>query len=89
MYVFYLSFNFDLLNFIISNIDKHELSSIWECISCSNDVMNYVDCLRKCDVHPQKMHACSKQIRGISFFVLKISMVYEKYIMGDIAWIFA
>ena len=31
-----------------------------------------------------------KNIRGISFFVLKISMEYQKkYIMGETAWIFA
>ena len=36
------------------------------------------------------MHSCSKNIRGTSVFVLKISMVYQKkYIMADIAWIFA
>ena len=54
-------------------------------ISCCNDVMNHVDCIIKRDVYPQKMHLCSKNIRGISFFVLKISVVY---IMCDIAWIF-
>ena len=44
----------------------------------------------KRDVYPQKMHLCSKNVRGISVFVLKISVVYQKiYIMGDIAWIFA
>ena len=46
--------------------------------SCSNDVMNRVDCVLKHDVYPQKMHSCSKNIRGISFFVLKISEVYQK-----------
>ena len=52
--------------------------------------MNHVNCVIKCDVYPQKMHSCSKNIRGISVFVLKISVVYQKtYIMGDIAWIFA
>ena len=34
-------------------------------ISCSNDVMNHVD------VYPEKVLLCSKNIRGISFFVLK------------------
>ena len=79
----------DLLSFVISNTDKHEFSSIWKWISCSNDVMNHVDYVIKRDVYLQKMHSCSKNIRGISVFVLKISVVYQKeYIMGDIAWIF-
>ena len=79
----------DLMSFVISNTDKHEFSSIWKWISCSNDVMNHVDYVIKRDVYLQKMHSCSKNIRGISVFVLKISVVYQKeYIMGDIAWIF-
>ena len=41
---------------------------------CYNDAMNHVDCFIKRDVYPQKM-TCSKNIRDISFFVLKISMV--------------
>ena len=44
------------LVFIIPNTDKHEVSSICKWISCCNDVMNYVDCVIKCDVYPQKMH---------------------------------
>ena len=77
----------DLLSFIISITDKHEFSSIWKWISCCNDVMNYVECIIKHDVYPQKMHPCSKNTHGISFFVLKISVVYQgKYIIGDIAW---
>ena len=40
--------------------------------------MNYVDCVIKRDVYPQKMHSCSNDIRGISVFVLKISVVYKK-----------
>ena len=80
-YSFYLS-TFDLLSFIIFNTDKHEISSIWKWISCSNDVMNRVDCVIKSDIYPQKMHSCSKNIRGISFFVKKISVVYKrKYAM--------
>ena len=55
-------------------------------ISCSNDVMNHVDCVIKRDVYPQKIHSCSKNICGISFFVLKIYQ--EKYIIGVIAWVF-
>ena len=53
--------------------------------------MNHFDCVIKRDVYLQKMHSCSKNIRGVSAFVLKISVVYKKsiYIMGDIAWIFA
>ena len=33
----------DLLSFIMSNTDKHEFSSKWKWISCSNDVMNQDD----------------------------------------------
>ena len=62
----------DLLSFIISNNEKHKFSSIWKWISCSNDVMNHVDYVIKCDVYLQKIHSCSKNIHGISFFVLKI-----------------
>ena len=74
----------------MSDTDKHEFSSIWKWIRCYNDVMNHVDCVIKRDVYPQKMHSSSKNIRGISVFALKISVVYEKiYIIGVIAWIFA
>ena len=79
----------DLLGFIMSNTDKHEFSSIWKWIRCNNDVMNDVDCVIKRAVYPQNVHSCSKDIHGVSVFVLKISVVYQKkYIMGDIAWIF-
>ena len=76
-YSIYLSAS-DLLSFIICNTDKYEFSSIWKWMSCCNDVKNHADCVIKRDVYPQKMHPCSKNIRGIS----------KKYIMGDIAWIF-
>ena len=46
---------------------------------CSNDVMNHVDYVIKRDVYP----SCSKNIRGISVFVLKISVVYQK----NISWV--
>ena len=49
------------------------LAVLWKWISTYNDVMIHTD------VYPQKMHNCSKNIRGIS----------EKYIIGDTAWIFA
>ena len=42
------------------------------------DVMNHVDYVIKRDFYPQKMYSCSKNIRGISFFVLKISVVYQE-----------
>ena len=45
-----------------------------------NDVMNHVDYVIKRDVCPQKMPSCPKNIRGISVFVLKISIVYHKKI---------
>ena len=77
MYSIYLSTS-DLLSFVISNADKHEFSSIWKWITCCNDVMNDVDCVIKRDVYPQNVHSCSKNIRGISVFVLKISVVYQK-----------
>ena len=41
-----------------------------------NDVMNHVDWVIKHDVYPQKMPSCSKNIRGISVFILKIFVVY-------------
>ena len=66
------------MSFIISNNDKHEFSRIWKRISYSNDVMNHADCVIKRYVYPQKMHSCSKNICGISFFVLKVSVVYQK-----------
>ena len=61
----------DLLSFIVSNTDKHEFTSTWKWISCSNDVMNHVDCVIKRDVYPQKMHSYSKIIRGIASFYSK------------------
>ena len=76
MFSIYLS-TFDLLNFIISYTEKHEFSSKWKLISCCNDFMNHIDCIIKRDVYPEKMHSCSKNIRGISFLVLKISEVYQ------------
>ena len=36
-----------------------------------NDVMNNVKCVIKPDVYPQKVHLCSKNIRGISIFCSK------------------
>ena len=78
MLVFYYLSMSDLLSLIISNIDKHDFSSIWEWICCCNDVMNDVDCVIKRDVYPHKMHSCSKNIRGMSVFVLKIFVVYQK-----------
>ena len=51
--------------------------------------MNHVDYVIKHDLYAQKMHSCSKNIRGISFFVLKISVLYqEKYIICVLAWVF-
>ena len=54
-YSIYLSTS-DLLSFIISNSDKHEFSSVWKWIRCSNDVMNYSDCAIKRDVYQKKTH---------------------------------
>ena len=62
----------------MSNTNNHEFSSIWKWIRCCNDVMNNVDCIIKRDIYLQKMHSCSKNICGISVFVLKISVVYIK-----------
>ena len=67
MYVFYYLSTSELLSFIISYSDKHEFSSIWKWLSCSNDVMNHVDCIVKLDDYPQKMHSCSKNLRCIFF----------------------
>ena len=77
MYSIYLSTS-DLLSFVISNTDKHEFSSIWKWLTCCNDIINDVDCVIQRDVYPQNVHSCSKSIRGISVFVLKISVVYQK-----------
>ena len=39
---------------------------------------------------PERIHSCSKNICGISFFCSKnIHCIYKKKIMGDIAWVFA
>ena len=56
-----------LLSFTISKTDNHEFSSIWKWMSCSNDVMNYIENVIKRDVYQQKMHSCSKNICCISF----------------------
>ena len=45
--------------------------------------MNHVDCVIKRDVYPHKLHSCSENVRGISFFVLKISGVHQKEIFCD------
>ena len=89
MYSIYLSF----LNYIMSNTNNHKFSSIWRCNRCCNDAMNNVDCVIKRDVYSQKMQSCYKNIRGISVFVLKISVVLKKKkkktrIIGVIAWLF-
>ena len=81
-YSIYLSTS-NLFSFIMSDTDKHEFSSIWKWIRCCYDVMNNADYIVKREVYPQKMHSCYKNIRGISVFVLKMSVVYQKnYIMG-------
>ena len=49
-----------------------------EIVTCCNDVMNDVGCVIKRDVYPENVHSCSKNIRGLSVFVLKISVVYQK-----------
>ena len=73
-YSIYLSTS-DLLSFIISNADKHEVSSIWKWISCCND---YVI---KRVVYSKKMRSYSKNIHDIIiFFFLKISVVYQEKI---------
>ena len=76
-YSIYLSTS-DLLSLVTSNTDKHEFNSIWKLITYCNDVMNDVDCVIKRDVYPQNVHSFSKSIHGISGFVLKISVVYQK-----------
>ena len=73
----------DLLSFVMSNTDKHEFSSIWKWISYSNDVINHVDCVIKHDVYPQKIHSCSKNIHGISVFVLEISSMNNVTCLRD------
>ena len=51
--------------------------------TCCNDVMNHVNCVIKRDVYAQKMHSCSKNILGISAFVLK----YPWDIKNNIPWV--
>ena len=80
-YSIYLSMSY-LLSLIISNTDKHELSIVWKWTECCYDVMNHVDCVIKRDVYQQKMALCSKNIRGILVFVLKISVLYKKIYHG-------
>ena len=41
---------------------------------------DHVDCVIKRDLYHQKMHSCSKIICGISFFVVKIYVVYHEKI---------
>ena len=43
-------------------------------------LMNHVDSVINRDVYPQKIHSCSKNVSGISFFVLKISVVNQEKI---------
>ena len=58
----------DLIRFIFSYTDKHDVSSIWKRNSGSNDVMlNHVDCVTKRDVCQQKMHSCFRNIRDVLF----------------------
>ena len=59
--------NSETFEFYFYNTDINEFSSTWKWICCCNDVMNHVDCVIKLDVYPQKMHSCSKNIRGTSF----------------------
>ena len=73
MYSVYLSSS-HLYSSIISSTDKHEFSNIWKWVSCCNDVMNHVDRVTKLDVYPHKIHSCIN-IRGISLYVLKISVI--------------
>ena len=40
--------------------------------------MNHVDCVIKSDNYPQKMHSCSKNIRGIYFCSKNIRGIYKK-----------
>ena len=67
----------------MSNTDKHEFSSIWKWIRCCNDVMDDVDCVIKRNVYLQNVHSCTKNIRGISVFVLK----YPLYIIKNVSWV--
>ena len=62
----------------VCNSEISDLSSkcilIW--IKYNNDVINDFDCVRNHDVYPQKIHLCSKDIYGVSFCALKLSIVY-------------
>ena len=70
-------------------LKKHGFSSVWKRIKCSNDVMNHDDYVIKREVYPQKMHSCSNNIRGLSFFSKKYQWyIKKKYTIGDIARVF-
>ena len=76
----------NLLSFIFSNIANMNLAVYGNGLA----VVMTSQIMLECDVYQQKMHSLSKNICGISFFVLKISVVYKKdIIIGDIPWIFA
>ena len=79
MYSIYLS-KPDLLNLSISNTEKHEFSCYWKWIGWCNDVMNHVECVINRDVYVQKMHSCSKNIRGIYRQHVYSAAVYKKYL---------
>ena len=54
------------------------------------NAMNAVDCIIKHGIKSHKIHVTSKNIRSISFYVLKISMVHKKIdLMYVVAWIFS
>ena len=69
-YSIYLS-TFNLLSFIISNTETYMNLAVY-----GNGLA--VDCVINRGFYPQKMDSCSKNIRGTSVFVLKISLVYKK-----------
>ena len=55
----------DLLSFIISNIVKNEFSSMWNWISCCNDVMNHIDCvIKRLPTHTENAFMFLKYIMG-------------------------
>ena len=81
MYSVYFSTS-DLLNFTISNTDKHKFISTWKWIRCCNDIMNHVDCIIKRDIYLQKMQSYSRNIHGILDFVLKICGISKKLYHG-------
>ena len=79
-----------LIWLIFLTLTNMNLAVFWNALAVvMTSWIDHVDCVIKRDIYLKKKLLCSKNICGISFSVLKISVVYqEKYIIGVIAWVF-